>query len=165
MRLSRMRVVALPAAMLGALVLSGSAVASPAADGPPAVLLPIPQLAVSVAPDATLAPNRVVVTVPVTVTCWLPDGATASASLTITQAVHGAVATGYGSVDQLPCDGTAHEADVYVIASGGGPAFSSGLAAVQAAVSACAPGPADGPGDCAFVSTPPQDLFIHRLIA
>jgi hypothetical protein len=160
-----MRVPALPGALLGALVLSASAVASPPADVPP-VPLPTPQLAVDIAPDATLAPNRVVVTVPVTVTCWVLEGATASASLSITQAVGGAIATGWGSVDELPCDGTPHEADVQVVANGGGAPFRSGLAAVQAGVSACQPGRIDdGPGDCAFVSTPPQDLFIHRLIA
>jgi hypothetical protein len=154
------KLLVLPAWLVGALAASGTALAAPPADTP--VPLPTPQLAVEVGSSGVLAGNRVVVDVPVTVSCWVPNSTGAGVSVTVTQAVGGRIATGYGNLpEELPCDGETHEATVSVIASAGGAPFRVGKAAVQANVYACEGGPIE-PMNCAFVTTPPQDLFIWR---
>jgi hypothetical protein len=154
------KLLVLPACLVAALAASGTALATPPADTP--VPLPTPQLAVEVGSGAVLAGNRVVVDVPVSVTCWLPNSTGAGVSVTVTQAVGNRIANGYGNLpEEVPCDGEAHEATVSVIANSGGAPFRIGKAAVQANVHACEGGPIE-PMSCAFVTTRPQDLFIWR---
>jgi hypothetical protein len=160
MKPNRAKLLVLPACIVGALAASGTALATPPADTP--VPLPMPQVAVEVGSSAVLAGNRVVVEVPVTVSCWVPNSTGAGVSVTITQAVGDRIANGYGNLpEELPCDGEAHEATVSVIANSGGAPFRVGKAAVQANVYACEAGTVE-PMNCAFVTTPPQDLFIWR---
>jgi hypothetical protein len=164
MRTFTRRIAAIAAIGCAALAAPAAAPAAPDAQGD--VTLPVVRLAAGIDPVAELAPNRVVVRVPVDVTCLVPEATTAYVSLSVTQAVGDAVAAGYGAVPGgVRCDGLSHRITVSVVAGAGGAAFRAGRAAVSASVSAC-PEPA-GEGDagaCEFLETEPQDLLLLRKL-
>ncbi len=154
------RFAAVSAIGAAALAAPAAALATPAPEGE--VTLPVVRLAVGIDPVAELAPNRVVVRVPVDVTCDVPGARTAYVSLSVTQAVGERVANGYGFVPGgVRCDGRSHRLTVGVVASAGGAAFRMGDAAVTASVSAC---PEDGEGVCESVDTEPQDLLLLKRL-
>jgi len=154
------RMAALSAIGAAALAAPAAALATPASGGE--IARPIVRLAVGIEPVGELAPNRVVVRVPVDVTCNVAGAETAYVSLSVTQAVGERVASGYGFVPAgVRCDGLSHRLTVGVLASAGGAAFRTGAAAVTASVSAC---PEEGEGVCESVDSEPQDLLLLRKL-
>ncbi len=109
------------AALVG-LVVAGGAVASVALGpaGPAVGQSSQPtsssvQVHVAVHSPATLVADGAEVDVPVTANCSGPDLASGFVQVTLTEAVNGDIATGFGSVT-VDCTGTSQTADVVVVA-------------------------------------------------
>jgi hypothetical protein len=113
---------------------------------------------ISVGSTATLSKSRVVVTVPVQITC-APIGTVFDnmGNATIEQAAGHAIASGSGFEDQpIVCDGTPHPNTYTLSADPTGPPFHGGQASVSISVSL------DGSTGREFGSSGPQPVTLKK---
>jgi|SRR6266581_1171401 hypothetical protein len=98
-----------------------------------------PEVTITVGATGTVQ-SRIVVTVPVQITCGPLEVGTAQQSATIEQAAGHEIAQGSGFADQpIVCDGTAQPNTFTFLADPSGPPFHGGNAAVSIGLFICSP--------------------------